>query len=75
MTKMAFCKFYFHHIKWKSQPYTLHPYFLYRIHYRTRPVSAISLTKEVLFVGFYSTEKTFIIIEMIVKTLYICYMC
>ena len=57
--KLALCESFLKHLKWQSQLYTLHPSSIYRRH-RTRPVSVMS---------FYG--KTFIIIEAMVRTLYL----
>ena len=49
---------------------TLHLSSICKWHYKTRPVSVWSLTTEVLFVRF-QLQKTFIITEIIVRTLYV----
>ena len=68
---MAFCESFLIQMKWQSQPYILHLSSIYRRHRtRTRPVSVRSLTTEVIFVRFY-LRKTFIIIELMVRTLYV----
>ena len=50
--KMAFCELFLNHMKQQSQSDTLHLSCIYRRYYRTGPVSARSLTIEVLFVRF-----------------------
>ena len=49
---------------------TLHLSSICKRHYKTRPVSVRSLTTEVLFVRF-QLQKTFIITEIMVRTLYV----
>ena len=40
--KIAFCESFLDHIKWQTQPDTLHSFSLHRRHYRTSPGSLVN---------------------------------